>query len=136
MEAWQRGRTDREERLFHLLFELQSGFEPGATADDLTFTLVEFKPSVIKYDLTLIVSEEGRELAANIEYNADLFSPGWIEKLLDDFRLVLLAMVRDPDCDVDALEVGAGAVRLDDALLGNLELDEVATGEPTDWISD
>jgi len=100
MEAWQRGRADRDARIFHMLFEMQGGFTPAATPDGLTFTWLPFHPGVVKYDLTVYLREEDGGLGGDVAYNTDRFSPGWTARLLADFRLVLEAMVRDPDREV------------------------------------
>ena len=97
MEAWQRGRADRDTRIFHMLFEMQGGFTPAATPDGLTFTWLPFHPGVVKYDLTVYLREEDGGLGGDVAYNTDRFSLAWIAGLLADFRLVLEAMVRDPD---------------------------------------
>jgi non-ribosomal peptide synthetase component F len=123
IQAWQRARADRDARLFHMLFELQDGLAGSAAPDDLTFTWLDSKPGVVKYDLALFVREQDGELLGDLEYNADLFSPGWIETLLEDFRLVLDEVAWNPDRAVDAIELGAGSAELENALMGDLELD-------------
>jgi amino acid adenylation domain-containing protein len=123
MEAWHRGRVERETRIFHMVFELQRGFAGSAAMDDLELTWLGLKPNMVKHDLALFVREQGGELVADLAYNLDLFSPGWIENLMADFRFILAEMVANPDGEIDGIELGAWDGELQDALVGDLSLD-------------
>jgi amino acid adenylation domain-containing protein len=123
MEAWQRGRADRDTRIFHMLFEMQGGFTPAATPDGLTFTWLPFQPGVVKYDLTVYLREEDGGLGGDVGYNTDRFSAAWVERFLADFRLVLKAMVRDPDRAIVGIIELTGTAALHAELARDLSLD-------------
>jgi non-ribosomal peptide synthetase component F len=123
IEALYRGHADRETRIFHMLFELQDSLPGSAALDGLTFTWLDVKTSVVKHDLALYVREQGGGLVGDLAYNADLFSPGWIENFLEDFHRVLEEMASNPDGDIAGIELGAGAVGLQEALEGILDFE-------------
>ncbi|HKR15461.1 MAG TPA: non-ribosomal peptide synthase/polyketide synthase [Pyrinomonadaceae bacterium] len=81
--------------------------ESGARFDlgGLPLETVALDERVAQFDLTLMMSEENDALAASLQYNADLFDPQTIERMATHFRMLLEAIVSDPDRPVSALSI-------------------------------
>jgi non-ribosomal peptide synthetase component F len=56
-----------------------------------------------KFDLTMFVTEEAGGLGLALEYNADLFDPDTIDRMLGHFRRLLEGIAADPDQTIAAL---------------------------------
>ena len=52
-------------------------------APGLSLVPLDIDSAAAKFDLTLFVSETGRGLRAKLEYDADLFEPATIDRMLD-----------------------------------------------------
>ncbi|MDQ1858293.1 non-ribosomal peptide synthetase [Chryseobacterium sp. WLY505] len=53
-----------------------------------------------KYDLTFDFVETNEGLSLNIEYNSDLFLPGTIERLADNFEFLISSLMHNPDGEI------------------------------------
>ena len=56
-----------------------------------------------QFDLTLLMAEMGEGLAASIQYNADLFDQGTIQRMLLHFRNMLEAVVAEPEQPISSI---------------------------------
>jgi len=65
--------------------------------------VVSLEQRVTPFDLTLLVTEAGRELGAAIEYNVDLFDAATIRRMLGHLRTLLEGIVADPEQRVSDL---------------------------------
>ncbi|HYG08482.1 MAG TPA: amino acid adenylation domain-containing protein, partial [Pyrinomonadaceae bacterium] len=63
---------------------------------DLTFESMALKERGVQFPLTLMVAENGEELAASFEYDTDLFDELTIERLASHFQILLAALAADP----------------------------------------
>ncbi|HEX8211012.1 MAG TPA: condensation domain-containing protein, partial [Longimicrobium sp.] len=97
--------------LFQALFALQNNpgealrlgtlaAEPLATADE---------PA--KFDLALEIREDGDRLAGSLQYRAELFDAGTIERMAEHFRALLDAVAAEPERPVDQVPFLAPAER-------------------------
>ena len=62
----------------------------------LELELLDIEEQVSMLDLTLTMIEEGELLSASLQYNTDLFDGATIERMTEDFRRLLEALVRNP----------------------------------------
>ncbi|AMP99732.1 Nonribosomal peptide synthetase [Pedobacter cryoconitis] len=58
---------------------------------------------VSKFDLTFMFMESDQELSLSIEYNSDLYSRAYVERMHDHFAQLLSAIVANPDLPVQEL---------------------------------
>ena len=79
----------------------------GIELPGLHLTLSEIENHTAKYDLTLIVWEDGDSLLGAWEYDTDLFSPSTIERMAGQFELLLEAMIADPARTLAELPMGS-----------------------------
>ncbi|MCP4658060.1 MAG: hypothetical protein GY856_21840, partial [bacterium] len=68
---------------------------------------VETHNQTSQFDLSLAVSDGGRELAVGLEYDRGLFEPATAERMLMHFRNLLTAIVADPEKRLSELALGA-----------------------------
>jgi amino acid adenylation domain-containing protein len=69
-------------------------------------TDLEVETGISRFDLQLEVEDHGDFLKGFVDYNVDLFDAETIVRLLDHFRILLAAVIADPDrriCDVPLL---------------------------------
>jgi amino acid adenylation domain-containing protein/non-ribosomal peptide synthase protein (TIGR01720 family) len=89
---------------FQLLFSMQNNPVADVTASgELTFELLQPEYETAKFDLTLLVSESGEGLDVSWEYNTDLFEPETIQRLSDNYRVLLQGIARQPDARLSGL---------------------------------
>jgi amino acid adenylation domain-containing protein/non-ribosomal peptide synthase protein (TIGR01720 family) len=91
--------------LFQVMFEVQE-----VPADEEEWTLLsgnslKVETRTAKFDLTLKMLDTARELIATIEYNADLFEPLTIARMLGHFRTLLEDIVANPEQSLSELRV-------------------------------
>jgi acyl carrier protein len=82
--------------LFQVMFALQNA--PHAPLELAGLTLSPFAPETTapKFDLTLVLREAGGRIAGAIEYDADLFDAGTIEKMITHFERLLASIASQP----------------------------------------
>ena len=81
---------------------------PGLTVDYLDYEHV-----VAKYDMTLIIIDDGDSLQANIEYNTDLFDASTIQQLLNHFNRLLGKGLEKPDTAINSISLLSDNERYD-----------------------
>ena len=82
--------------LFQAMFALQNSPEPDIAVEGLTLTPLKLPSVTAKFDLTLEAEEEPEGLRLCFEYNAELFTPATISRMLGHFQNLLHAIVADP----------------------------------------
>ena len=82
--------------IFQVTFILQNA--PASTLElpDVTLTSVEVDNKTAKFDLALLMREEGGALRGILEYNTDLFERGTIARLAEHFKELLAGVVSNP----------------------------------------
>jgi amino acid adenylation domain-containing protein/non-ribosomal peptide synthase protein (TIGR01720 family) len=91
--------------LFQVMFSLEN--RPGG---DLHFPGLSVSPipvemRVSKFDLTLSLSETDAGLAGGFDYSTDVFDAETIARMADHFRVLLAAVIADPDQAITALPI-------------------------------
>jgi amino acid adenylation domain-containing protein len=94
--------------VFQVAFALQGGAGedvrgPELSVPGLDVTPTEIAPGAAKYDLTLCVIDAADGLTGYVEYNADLFDAGTIERMTGHLEVLLDAALRDPTLPVSRL---------------------------------
>ena len=89
--------------LFQVMFVLQNTSIPSITLPDLTLKQLPVEGGTAKFDLTLEIEETRDGLAANIEYNSDLFEPATVRRLAHHYVTLLEGIATDPTRSVAEL---------------------------------
>ncbi len=83
--------------LFQVMFVVQNALSPATEMPELAVELLEVDTDTAKFDLTLSALEAPEGLRVGIEYNADLFDPPTIERLLGSFEILIASIAEAPD---------------------------------------
>ena len=104
VEELQPERSLSHSPLFQVVFALQNAPQGVLDLTDLKLSAVENQESVAKFDLTLemIEGSDGR-LYGGLDYNADLYEPATISRMVAHFHTLLDSAVADPDRRLSAL---------------------------------
>ena len=97
--------------LFQVMFALQNA--SAALRDFAGLTLRPFAMEVdtAKFDLTLSMREEAGRLRGSLQYSTALFDDATIERMLGHFKVLLEAIVADPEGRVSELPLLSEAER-------------------------
>jgi len=96
---------------FQVLFTYQHALKPGLDLPNLTIAPLEVGVETAKFDLSLAVIESGDQLLISADYNTDLFEASTMSRLLNSYRLLLEAMVADPELPISAASLLSAAER-------------------------
>lgn len=83
--------------VFQVMFSLQNAPLPALESPDLVLTPLDPDSGTAKFDLTLFAMETERGLDLGLEYDADLFDPATIDRMLGHLRVLLEGIVVNPD---------------------------------------
>jgi amino acid adenylation domain-containing protein len=98
--------------LFQVMFVLQNAPMTPTALPRLTFEPVDVDTGTTKFDLTLSMIETPQgSLRAAFEYNADLFEPSTIARLLASFQTLLEGIVAQPEQRISKLPLLTPAER-------------------------
>jgi amino acid adenylation domain-containing protein len=97
------GRDASRTPLFQVMFVLQNAPLPASGSEELKLTPVESISGTAKFDLTLFATEVEDGLKVTVEYSTDLFDESTIDRMLDHFRILLEAIVANPDQSIGTL---------------------------------
>jgi amino acid adenylation domain-containing protein len=89
--------------LFQVMFVLQSAPMAPTNLPQVRLEPVDVDTGTAKFDLTLSMMETADGLRAGLEYNADLFEPTTIARMLGIFRTLLESIVANPDQPITRL---------------------------------
>ncbi|MBA2681036.1 MAG: amino acid adenylation domain-containing protein, partial [Ktedonobacteraceae bacterium] len=103
VEALQPERSLSHSPLFQVLFVLQNAPTPVLKLADLTLAPLEVPRLMAKFDLALMMWQEGTCLQGNFEYNTDLFEAATIERMIGHLQTLLEGVVSHPDRRVSRL---------------------------------
>ncbi|HSS51591.1 MAG TPA: amino acid adenylation domain-containing protein, partial [Thermoanaerobaculia bacterium] len=99
--------------IFQVMFALQNTpMGGGSDLPGLTMRPMPGSETAAKYDLTLVLTEEGSGsggIGGSLEYNVDLFDAPTMVRMLDHWRALLEGVVADPGSRLSALSL-LGAV--------------------------
>ena len=94
--------------VFQIMFAWQE--DPGTVSiPGLEVRLVEIEMVTAKFDLTLMMRENGESLRGVLEYNRDLFERETILRLGDHFRVLLEGIAARPDGRISEFPLATGA---------------------------
>jgi non-ribosomal peptide synthetase component F len=82
--------------LFQVMFVLQQPLAPLRLPDQ-TLSLKQGHAGMARFDLTFMVADSADGLAAVLDASTDLFDDSTISRMLEHFRILLEAVVADPD---------------------------------------
>src|SRR5581483_2400803 len=91
--------------LFQVMLILQNVPTAGQKFADLELEAFPLRNSNSKFDLTLIAAEREDGLRATFEYNTDLFDAATIERVAENFHVLLKAAVSDATQPIAALPI-------------------------------
>ncbi len=82
--------------LFQVLFALQNAPRCPLEFPNLVVSPIHIEEGTAKFDLSLMLFEEGEALCGWVEYATDLFDAATIERMIDHFRTLLGGIVAAP----------------------------------------
>ncbi len=88
--------------LFQVMFDMISAAPPADQLEGLAVRRIRGSATVAKFDLVLSAVDAAGRLDGSVQYNADLFDPSTIRRLLRHFATLLAGIVADPELPVDA----------------------------------
>ena len=93
--------------LFQVMFVFQNTILRTRSLPDLGLTIrsVETRSGKAKFDLTLLMVEEGERLSGAMEFNTDLFDAATIERMIGHFETLVASVVKDPDQRISDLPI-------------------------------
>ncbi len=112
VNALRPGRDPGRTPLFQVMFALQNAPLPPLESPDMAMTPIPVSPDSARADLTLFAFEQEEGLIATLEYDADLFEPETVDRMLRHWRTLLEGMVEGPDRPISALPMMTEEERL------------------------
>jgi len=97
--------------VFQVAFSLQSAGLPEAALPGLAVAVTALDTGTSRFDLTLLLREEGGGLAGSLEHSTELFDSATIERLLAGFRNGLAAVAADTGLPLSRLPLLAPGER-------------------------
>ncbi|ASS75461.1 hypothetical protein CIG75_11055 [Tumebacillus algifaecis] len=91
--------------LFQVMFTLQTIPESKLEADGFSFSAIEMKADLAKFDLTLAMEEGAEGLNGILEYNVDLFDKATAVRMAEHFQQLLDAVAEQPDVSCSELSI-------------------------------
>ena len=91
--------------LFQIMFALQNAPVQSAALGDLRLTPLPLGNGASKFDLTLFVEDDGKDLRGSVEFNTDLFDSQTIVRLLGHWQTLLETIVEDPNQQLSRLPI-------------------------------
>lgn len=82
-------------------------------------------PGISRFDLNLFVEEKEERLRISVEYNAELFYPAPIDRLIGCYQTLLEALLTDPDRRIAELPMSANVEEGHGSQLSDVELDRL-----------
>lgn len=82
--------------LFQVMFALQNTPQEALQLPGITLSSLQVENLTTKFDLTVVVWEEGDELGGLLEYNTDFFEKASITRMMRHFQTLLEGIVTDP----------------------------------------
>ena len=91
--------------IFQVMFGLHPAAAPSLALPGLAFSRLDVETGTAKFDLNLLLDEDGDRIAGVLEYNTDLFDESTIVRLRSHLETLLTAALDRPDARVDDLPV-------------------------------
>ena len=103
VEALQPHRDSSYSPLFQVMFVFQNAPLIPPKMPDLNLSVAEIHNRTAKFDLTLIMREDGSSLVGEFEYNTDLFEGNRISRMVGHFQNLLEGIVANPGMPIGDL---------------------------------
>ncbi|HEX2269376.1 MAG TPA: amino acid adenylation domain-containing protein [Pyrinomonadaceae bacterium] len=97
--------------LFQIVFDLQSAPATALELTGLTLQPYEFTAETTRFDLELHLTSTASGLIGALVYSTNLFAESTIRQLAERYRMLLEAVVADPEQHVSGIELLTGAER-------------------------
>jgi len=96
-------RSPAHHPLFQVCFVFQNA--PGISVEvkSLSISMLPVENAISRFDLVLLAWESGQGMQLILEYNADLFMPATITRLLDLFETLLGIVVEQPEAHLNTI---------------------------------
>jgi len=91
--------------VFQSLFVLQNTPAPDIELTEMTISSFDFDPGAAVYDVTLSLKESENGLGGWLEYNADLFEPGTVRRMIGHFQTLLESIASHADYSIGELAI-------------------------------
>jgi hypothetical protein len=88
------------------MFVLQNAPVPTVEVNGLRLSMLDCSSETSNADLVLYMNETGGQLTAQLHYNTDLFAATTIRRMLEHFRNLLQAIVKNHDAKIASLLCG------------------------------
>ncbi|MGW2636921.1 non-ribosomal peptide synthetase, partial [Streptomyces sp. NPDC001348] len=90
--------------VFQTVFSLEERPTAGVRLGDVELTSVDLHLGISKFDLALVLYDEGRHLSGFLEYDSDLFDPDTMAAMADQYSQLLEAAARAPGARLSELD--------------------------------
>ena len=97
VKALQPERNSSYTPLFQVMFAPQDGVNRAFEMGDVQAQASGLANGTAKFDLTVSLSSEGKKIEGAIEYSTDLYDAETVRRMVEHYRSLLDAMVKDPD---------------------------------------
>lgn len=95
--------------LFQVMFALENNASPDLDLSGLDTELLGVKGAIAKFDLTLMVIEDDHQLNCSWEYATDLFARGTIQRMAEQFAVLLQGIIDHPHQSINTLPLMTAA---------------------------
>ncbi|MFM5981778.1 MAG: amino acid adenylation domain-containing protein [Sphaerospermopsis kisseleviana] len=82
--------------LFQVMFALENNESPDLDLSGLDIEWLGVKGAIAKFDLTLLITESDNQLNCTWEYATDLFARGTIQRMAEQFAVLLKGIIDHP----------------------------------------
>ncbi|MBE9057069.1 non-ribosomal peptide synthetase [Sphaerospermopsis sp. LEGE 08334] len=82
--------------LFQVMLALENNQNPDFDLAGLDMELLGVKSAIAKFDLTLLITESDNQLNCSWEYATDLFARGTIQRMAEQFAVLLQGIIAHP----------------------------------------
>lgn len=108
VERLQPERSLSHSPLFQILFTLQNNEQVELELPEIALEWMQTQEKPTKFDLELSVTETDDALVLEWKFATQLFKVSTIERIAAGFETLLREIVKEPECDVDKLNIVSG----------------------------
>ena len=96
---------------FQAMFVMNNARVEKLELPGLALSLLEIDNKTTKFDLILNITESDEGLLCKVEYNTDLFFPETIDRLIEQYRILLDGIIQNPETAISRLPLLSEAER-------------------------
>ncbi|MBS9392073.1 MAG: amino acid adenylation domain-containing protein [Dolichospermum sp. LBC05a] len=89
--------------LFQVMLALENNQSPDLDLSGLEMEFLGVKCAIAKFDLTLLITESDHQLNCSWEYATDLFARGTIQRMAEQFAVLLKGIIDHPHQSINTL---------------------------------